>query len=107
LALLLGALEHKPHELAAEVYKAHPEEPAFVTTYAHSLYQQKKNTEALAVLQKLKPEILAHPRVAGYYGLCLAASGPEGKQKSLTYFEAAEKGNLLPEELQLFRRSRP
>lgn len=107
LALLLGAMEHKPHELAAEVYKANPENPSFVTTYAHSLYLQKKNAEALAVLQKLKPEILAHHRVAGYYGLCLAASGPDGKQKAGIYFDAAEKGNLLPEEAQLFRRSRP
>jgi hypothetical protein len=54
-ALLLNAQELKPHELAREVYEKSPNNAAFASTYAFSLYTQKKNQEALQVIEKLGP----------------------------------------------------
>jgi len=101
-ALLLNAEEHKPHDLAREVYEKQPDNPGFASTYAYSLYVQKKPREALQVMDKLKPEQLEDPGIAGYYGLILAASGDTTRVKK--YLDIAAKSRLLPEEAQLFQR---
>ena len=103
-ALLLDAQELKPHELAREVYGKAPTNAAFVSTYAFSLHLQKKDAEALKVIERLKPEELQNPSIAGYYGLILKATGNGAKAK--TYLELASKAPLLPEEKKLFDRAK-
>jgi hypothetical protein len=99
-ALLLDAQELKPHELARELYEKAPTNAACVSTYAFSLHMQKKDAEALKVIEQLKPQELQNPSIAGYYGLILKATGNTTKAKA--YLEAASKARLLPEEKKLF-----
>ena len=105
LAMLLNAQEHKPYELAREVYEMQPDNPSFASTYAYSLYLQKKPREALQVMDRFKPEQLEDPGIAGYYGLILAAaSGDMVRAKKC--LDISAKSRLLPEEAQLFQRVR-
>jgi len=99
-ALLLDAPEFKPHDLAREVFQAGPTNAVYASTYAYSLLVQKKNPEALAVLEKLSPKDLESPAIAGYYGLALKATG--NAEKAKTYFDLVAKAPLLPEERKLF-----
>jgi tetratricopeptide (TPR) repeat protein len=103
-ALLLDAQELKPHELAREVYQQAPTNAAFISTYAFSLHMQKKDAEALKVIEQLKPQELQDPSIAGYYGLILQATG--SKAKARTCLDLAFKGPMLPEERKLFERAR-
>jgi tetratricopeptide (TPR) repeat protein len=99
-AFLLDAQELKPHELAREVYEKASTNAAYVSTYAFSLHLQKKDAEALKVIQQLKPQELQNPANAGYYGLILKATGDRAKAR--VYLDWAAKGQLLPEEKKLF-----
>ena len=99
LALLLDAQELKPNELAQEVYQESPTNSSFASTYAFSLYLQKRNAEALAVMQKLDAKQLQNPGISGYYGLILKANGRTAEAK--TYLELSAKAALLPEERKL------
>jgi tetratricopeptide (TPR) repeat protein len=103
-ALLLDAQELKPHELAREVYEKAPTNADYVSTYAFSLHMQKKDTEALKVIEQLKPRDLENPSIAGYYGLILKATGNGAKAKP--YLEWAFKSPLLPEERKLFEKAK-
>jgi Flp pilus assembly protein TadD len=103
-AMLIDAQEMKPHELAREVYEKGSTNASFVSTYAFSLYQQKKNAEALKILEQLKPKELEEPSMAGYYGIILKASGNRAKAKAC--LELASKAQLLPEERKLFESAR-
>jgi Flp pilus assembly protein TadD len=98
-ALLLGAWELRPHDLAREVYRRAHASPAYVSTYAFSLHLQKKNDSALKVLEKLTPQQLEDPAVASYYGLILRATG--NVEKARKYLALAANANLLPEERKL------
>jgi tetratricopeptide (TPR) repeat protein len=99
-ALLLDEPELKPNELARAVFEAAPDNPFFASTYAFSLFLQKKNAEALKIIEQLKPQDLERPSVAGYYGLILKAAGNPAKAR--IYLDLALKSNLLPEEQKLF-----
>jgi tetratricopeptide (TPR) repeat protein len=99
-ALLLNAQELKPHELAREVYEKDSTNAAYAATYAFSLHLQKKDAEALKVIERLKPQELQNPANAGYYGLILSATGDRAKAR--VYLDAAAKGQLLPEEKKIF-----
>jgi Flp pilus assembly protein TadD len=103
-ALLLDAQELNPHALAREVYQQAPTNAAFISTYAFSLHLQKKDAEALKVIEQLKPQELQSPSNAGYYGLILQATG--NKAKARPYLDLAFKGPMLPEERKLFERAR-
>lgn len=102
-ALLLDAMELKPHELAREIYSKAPTNPSFVSTYAFSLYVQEKNAEALKVIEKMKPKELEDPAISGYYGLILKATGDSAKARK--YLDLTAKARLLPEERKLFTRA--
>jgi predicted Zn-dependent protease len=102
-ALLLDAQELKPHDLAREVYQRAPGNASYASTYAFSLYVQKRNAEALKVLEKLRPQELQKPSISGYYGLILKATGD--LKRAQHCLEAASKAPLLPEERQLFSRA--
>jgi tetratricopeptide (TPR) repeat protein len=99
-AMLLGAQELAPYDLSREVYEKAPSNPSYASTYAFSLYLQKKYPEALKVMQQLTPKELQNPSVAGYYGLILKANGNMAQAKS--FLDLSSKGQLLPEEQALF-----
>ncbi len=103
LALLLNSEDHRPHDLAREVYEQNKGNPIYAATYAFSLYLKKNNVESLKVMSQLRPEELQNPSVAGYYGLFLAAAGETSKAKQ--YLDLAAKAQVLPEEADLFRRA--
>jgi len=64
---------------------------------------QKQSAEALKVMQKLAPQELNDPSVAGYYGLILKATGDSAKAKA--YLGWTTKAKLLPEERKLFNQA--
>jgi len=103
-ALLLDANELKPHDLAREVYQKAPTNASYASTYAFSLHLQKKDAEALKVMQQLKPKDLETPSIAGYYGLLLQATGD--REKAKVYLQWAAKASLLPEEKKLFEQAK-
>jgi len=103
-ALLLDAQELKPHDLAREVYQNAPTNSFYAATYAFSLHLQKKDAEALKVMQQLPPKALDNPSIAGYYGLILKATGNPDKGK--VYLQWAFKAPMLPEEKTLFSRAK-
>lgn len=99
IALLLDAQELDPHGLAYEVYQKSPANPGFVSTYAFSLYLQKRSPEAVKVLETLRAADLEQPAIAGYYGMALQATG--NKPKARKYLNIALRAQLLPEERKL------
>ena len=103
-ALLLDAQEVKPNDLARELYQQAPTNSSFASTYAFSLHLQKKDAEALKIMQRLPPKALEDPSIAGYYGLVLKGTGSPAKAK--IYLDWASKAKMLPEEEQLFGRAR-
>ncbi len=103
-ALLLEDNELKPHDLAREVYEMAPTNAAFASTYAFSLHRQGKNTDALKIFQTLKAKQLEDPRIAGYYGLVLKATGDTANAR--IYLDWAFKNPMLPEERKLFERAK-
>jgi predicted Zn-dependent protease len=103
VAMLLDAQELNPYALASEVYAKAPQNPSYVSTYAFSLYLQKKYADALKVMQKLSPQALNDPGIAGYYGLILKATGDNAKAQS--YLNWTTKAQLLPEERKLFEQA--
>ena len=107
IGLLLDAKEINPHEMARQVFQASPTNATFASTYAFSLHLQKKNPEALKILEALKPADLEDPSIAGYYGLILQAGGD--KVKARKYLALAANAKLLPEERKIMdaARARP
>ncbi len=104
IALLLDAREHRPNELAREVYEQEPDNPSFASTYGYSLYFQKKAKEARKVLDPLSLKLLRDPSLAGCYGVILAATGEPTKAQEC--LDLAAKGRFLPEEAALLQRAR-
>jgi tetratricopeptide (TPR) repeat protein len=100
MALLLDAKELKPHDLAREVYENASTNSNFISTYAFSLFLQKKNSEALKTMEQIQSKELDDPSMAGYYGMILKANGNPAKAKA--YLELASKARVLPEERKLF-----
>jgi Flp pilus assembly protein TadD len=99
-AMLLGAQELQPYDLAREVYVKAPANASFASTYAFSLYLQRKYPEALKVMQQLTPKDLQDPSTAGYYGLILKANGRMAEARS--FLNRSSQRQLLPEEQALF-----
>jgi Flp pilus assembly protein TadD len=104
LSLLSGKDLLTAHRLAAELYTSEPGNSIFASTYAFSLHLQGKTKEGLAVLRALKPQELANPGVAVYYGILLSAAGEA--QASKDCLAKADKAFLLPEELALVTSAR-
>jgi tetratricopeptide (TPR) repeat protein len=103
-ALLLGALERRPHELALEVYTRDSTNPFYASTYGYSLYAQRKTNDALRVFEKLSAQQLQDPGIAAYYGLVLEGNGQAGKARP--YLELAAQARLLPEEKKMIDQAR-
>ena len=71
-----------------------PGNPVFASTYAFSLHLQGKTKEGIEVLRALKPEHLANPAVAVYYGILLSAAGEV--QASKDYLDKSAKRFCCP-----------
>jgi Flp pilus assembly protein TadD len=104
LSLLCGKELPTAYMQAAELYAGEPGNPVFASTYAFSLHLQGKTKEGIGVLRALKPEELANPAVAVYYGVLLSAAGEA--QASKDYLAKSNKAFLLPEELALVTSAR-
>jgi predicted Zn-dependent protease len=104
LSMLVLKDLRKAHELAAEVYKAEPTNPTFVSTYAFSLHMQGRTAEGVSLLKTLPPATLQEPSMALYYGVLLAATGQQQDAKS--FLEKSQQGFMLPEELALLSSAR-
>jgi len=87
-------------QLANGAFVQRPEDPVVVSTYAYSLHLQGRTQDGVAALEKLKPESLAEPSVALYYGVLLSALH-ETNQAAPFLAIARTKGQLLPEEIKL------
>jgi tetratricopeptide (TPR) repeat protein len=99
-ALLLDARELNPHGLAREAYQEARTNSSCVSTYAFSLFLQKKYSDALKIMEELDSKQLEKPSVAGYYGIILKATGNGPKARA--YLDASVKAQVLPEERKLF-----
>jgi len=95
----------RPFDLALQAYQMEPTNISFASTYAFSLYQQKRWGEALSVFAPFDAKTLADPGVAGYYGLVLEANG-HPKQAKEYLARAMHASRLLPEERNLFSGTR-
>ena len=98
-ALLLEARELQPQDLAREVYRLAPTNPAYASTYAYSLHLQKRSAQALRVFDRLKPDQLEQASVALYYAIVLQANG--NGERARKYLDIAAGIKLLPEERKL------
>ena len=87
-------------QLAQDAYAARPQDPVVVSTYAYSLHLQNRTADGVAALEKLKPESLAEPSVALYYGILLSALHETDRAAPFLAIASA-KGQLLPEEKKL------
>ncbi len=98
--LLLKSNLPQACRLAKEVYAQRPDDPIVVSTYAYSLHLQGRTRDGVAALEKLKPESLAEPSTALYYGVLLAALHETNRAAPFLAI-ARTQGQLLPEEKKL------
>jgi predicted Zn-dependent protease len=99
VALLLNVDLARAQKTAAEIYKKQPDNPAYATTFAFSLYRQNNVGAALAVMSKLRDDAMKDPATAAYYAVFLADSGKIDKARE--YMSRANAAKLLPEEKEL------
>jgi Flp pilus assembly protein TadD len=99
ISLLLKAEPSHARAVAQDLYKAHPHNAAFASTYAFALFQSGDVKGPLKIMRQLTPEQLQDPSVAAYFGILLAAAGQN--DNATEYFALAEKARLLPEEEEL------
>ena len=96
LGLALGENTDRSHQLAKEAYDHSPNDINCAVTYAFSLNRLGRNSEALAIIQNLPPDLLHDPHAAIYVALILIeASEPETAKD---YLDAAGNGKIYPEE---------
>ncbi len=103
LGLLLDAEPERVRKIAADLHQKDPKNPAFVSTYAFSLYTRGDAAGAVDTMAALPPEKLREPAYAAYYGVFLAAAGDA--EKAWGYLQLGAEGNLLPEERALLEKA--
>jgi Flp pilus assembly protein TadD len=103
LSLLLNLNVDLAQTQAEELYRKHPGDAIFASTYAFSLYHRGLFQQAVKVMDKLKPGDLLDPSVSAYYGIFLAAAGD--KVKAAEYLERGSKASLFPEEKALVEKA--
>ena len=103
ISLLLDADRERARKLAEELVRKEPNNAAYVSTYAFSLYVRGDLEGALAAFDVLNEEQLKAPGIAAYYGIILAAAGQ--KEKARTYLEIGARAFLLPEEKALLAKA--
>jgi predicted Zn-dependent protease len=99
---LLRKIElERAYRLASEAYNSSTNNPFFVSTYAYSLFLQKKETEAVTLVANIRSEDLQIPTVAAYYGVIQASTGH--KDVAEPTLQRAQAGTLLPEEKEIVK----
>jgi len=98
------ALWNQAKDIAKQLYTAAPDNPTYATNYAFALAQAGKGPEALAVVEKLKPEerdyLPRQPYLAFVYGVAKKSAELEHAAS------LAQTLDALPEESYLFVRAR-
>lgn len=102
-AMLLHGEDARAFATAEELAAAAPTNAAFVATQALALHLQRRDADAVRLLQTLDPQALDAPSVAAYYGLVLAGTNPALARQ---YLVRAERARLLPEERALIDHAR-
>lgn len=104
LSLLLKLNTARGRELAREVYEKDPHNPAYVSTYAFSLFDNGDAKKALQTMETLPEDQRHKPEIAAYYGMILAATGDN--THAAEFLDIGERAKLLPEEKALVQRAR-
>ena len=104
IGLLLNADPERAKKLASDLYQKNPTEPAYVSTYAFSLYAKGNAAGAVQAMETLKEEQLRDPGFAAYYGMFLAAAGQT--EKAREFLNLGSAARLLPEEKALVDKAR-
>jgi Tfp pilus assembly protein PilF len=99
LGLDLQQNTERSNQLAREAYDRAPNEVNCAVTYAFSLSRLGRNSEGLAIVQKLPPDQLHDQHAAVYVALLLAEANQLDGAKE--YIAAAENGKIYPEEEKL------
>jgi lipopolysaccharide biosynthesis regulator YciM len=89
----------RSNQLAREAYDRAPDEVNCAVTYAFSLSRLGRNSEGLAIIQNLPPDQLHDQHAAVYVALLQAEASQLGGAQE--YIEAAENGEIYPEEKKL------
>ncbi|MDQ6765790.1 MAG: hypothetical protein M3Z22_06795 [Verrucomicrobiota bacterium] len=104
LSLLLNLDVLRGQKMARDLYEKNRANPAYVSTYAFSLFLNGEIPQALQVMGGLTAAQLQDPAVAAYYGIILAAAGE--KDRARPFLDRGSQANLLPEERELIARAR-
>ncbi|MFL6527019.1 MAG: tetratricopeptide repeat protein [Chthoniobacterales bacterium] len=104
LSLLLKINAARGRDLAREVYQKDPHNPAYVSTYAFSLFDNGDVKKALQTMETLSEDQRRQPQIAAYYGVMLVAAGDKTRAKE--FLDLGERTKLLPEEKALVDRAR-
>jgi predicted Zn-dependent protease len=98
LGLLLTG-DSSARRLATKLHAENPANPIVSSTYAFALFTEGRTREALSEMETLKEPQLRHPVIAAYYFVMLVENGK--MEQAHSFLSAANKAQLLPEELQL------
>jgi tetratricopeptide (TPR) repeat protein len=104
LSLLLNNERYRTGAMAQELYQQHADDPEIATSYALVLHFREQHREGLAVMNKLPPEQLRSPSIAGYYGILLLAD--KQKEEAAKYLELVQGATLFREERDLIDQAR-
>jgi len=99
LGLLITG-DNTARRLATKLHRENPANAAVSSTYAFALFTEGKTSEALQEMETLKEGQLRHPVIAAYYFVMLVENGK--MERAHSFLSAANKAQLLPEELELF-----
>jgi hypothetical protein len=98
LGLLLTG-DSSARRLATKLHAENPADPIVSSTYAFALFTEGRTREALIEMETLKEPQLRHPVIAAYYFVMLVENGK--MEQAHSFLSAANKAQLLPEEIQL------
>ncbi|MFL6519337.1 MAG: hypothetical protein ACJ8NS_03885 [Chthoniobacterales bacterium] len=98
LGLLITG-DNSARRLATKLHQENPANAAVSSTYAFALFTEGKTSEALREMETLKEGQLRHPVIAAYYFVMLVENGK--MERAHSFLSAANKAQLLPEELEL------
>jgi predicted Zn-dependent protease len=95
-SVLLDHEADRARDMASGLYRKHPENVVYASTYAFALLAGGQANRALQVLETLPPAELETPAVAAYYGMALAAA--DAPDKARRFLTIARDATFLPEE---------
>ena len=95
-SVLLDHEVERARDMASVLYRKHPANVAYASTYAFALLAAGQANRALQVLETFPPTDLETPAVAAYYGMALAAA--DAPEKARRFLTIARDATFLPEE---------